>query len=674
MSKLLKRIFALTLALALVVSLAAACGSNETPTTTADPTSTPTPAPTATPTPAPAVEEAAPEPEPEPEPQPEPDPTPEPTPVPFNTNSKVPRDTFIAGTPAMNGDFISGFGNSSYDLSIKTLTGGFHETYYQTPEGQIALNQNVVQSVATSEDAEGNKTYTFTLYNDLKWNNGETIYARDYVASLLLYASPEIAAVGVTSSSGDGLVGYSDYKTFERELDEDENPVWSINKFAGARVLGDFQFSLTIDVEELPYFWETSYVAYGPVPLRYWLRGIEVESDESGSWFSDDITRWCERLSEVERYNPTVTCGPYKFISFDGSIVTLQRNPHFKGDYNGNKPSFEYIIQMEVPQETDVDMVISGDIDLNAGNIEGSKIEKAKASEYAVAHSYLRAGYGHLSFHIDFAPVDDANVRWAIAHMIDRNAIIDHVLEGYGGLVDAAFGMAQWTYQARRRELAQRLQSIAFNLDKANDFLDASAYVYEADGSTPFDRNKVDADGTYLRHNSDGKVLEINHISASFAVGGAIEGETIKNAPLVGMVYNITHGDFNTLLEHYYYPYTMGDDRFYHSFNLAVNFSAVDDKYWSYHSDLLNTWYNTAQMNDPEIDRLTEVMRKLDPTDTDTFADLWVDFQVRWQEILPQIPLYSNEYFDIYNSVVIDIPTTPYANYQDVICLIHKHP
>jgi len=258
--------------------------------------------------------------------------------------------------------------------------------------------------------------------------------------------------------------------------------------------------------------------------------------------------------------------------------------------------------------------------------------------------------------------------------MIDRNSIIDHVLEGYGGLVDAAFGMAQWTFQSRRREVTQQLIPIAFNLDRSHDLLDDSLWKFEADGRTPFDRTKTNSAGTYLRHNAAGEPLVIRHISASLAIGGAIESETIKNAPLVGMRYDITHGDFATLLDHYYDGATMGDDRTYHAFNLASNFTAVDDKWQSWHSDHVDIWWNASNVADSEIDRITVLMRELEPTQTERHADLWVEFQVRWQQILPQIPLYSNEYFDIHNSVVISVPTTPYANYQDVICQIHKWP
>jgi peptide/nickel transport system substrate-binding protein len=645
MKKHLAKLLALVLALLLAFSLAACGGS------TPEPAPAPAPAATEAPaaTPAPAAEPApAPEPEPEPET--------------MAFNSKTPRDTLVVGTPAMNGDFINGFGNSSYDLSIKVLLNGHVGTYGTTPEGQIILNNTVVRNVSTSVDGDGNKTYAFEIHNDLKFSDGTTITANDFIASLLWYASPEAAAAGFSSSAGDGLLGYQAYKDGDT------------NVFAGAHVQGDFQFSLTIDAEQLPYFWETSYVSYGPLPLHSWSPGNSVVSDGSGAWFANSIADDAQRIAETERFAPTVVSGPYTFVSFDGSTVNLRRNPNFKGDLFGNLPQFEFIVQMEVPSETDVDMVLSGDIDLNTGNIEGSKIEKAKADPYGVAYSYLRAGYGFIGFPCDWGPTADANVRWGIAHMLDRNAIIDHVLEGYGGLVDSAYGMAQWAYQARRREIAQRLTPIAYNLARAHDFFDLTEWKFEADGTTPFNRELANPEGTYLRHNAAGEVFTINHLSAAPSVGSAIEAEAIRNGPLAGVNYQVTQGDFNTLLDHYYYGYDLGDERFYNAFNLASNFNVVDDRYWSWHSDLVGTWMNSNQLADDELDDIIMRMRRLEATQVDEYADLFVDFLVRWQELLPSFPLYSNEYFDIFNSVVTQVPTSPYANYQDVICLISKHP
>lgn len=75
--------------------------------------------------------------------------------------------TFIVGTPKLNGDFIAGFGNSSYDNSVRTMLWDYG-TYSTTPGGEFVLNETVVSKVETSTDDAGNKTYTYTLKSGMK--------------------------------------------------------------------------------------------------------------------------------------------------------------------------------------------------------------------------------------------------------------------------------------------------------------------------------------------------------------------------------------------------------------------------------------------------------------------------------------------------------------------------
>lgn len=51
--------------------------------------------------------------------------------------------------------------------------------------GEYIIDPYVVKSVDTSLDAEGNKTFTFEIWDDLKWSNGDPIRAEHFVASFL---------------------------------------------------------------------------------------------------------------------------------------------------------------------------------------------------------------------------------------------------------------------------------------------------------------------------------------------------------------------------------------------------------------------------------------------------------------------------------------------------------
>ena len=118
-----------------------------------------------------------------------------------------PENVFIVGTPEMNGEFIDGFGGSSYDDSIRTMVHGYYATIELTSAGEYVTNPVAVEDVAIEADDSGNKWYTYKLCEDLKWSNGSAITAKDYVGALLWKASPTWFDLGATSTVGLGLLG-----------------------------------------------------------------------------------------------------------------------------------------------------------------------------------------------------------------------------------------------------------------------------------------------------------------------------------------------------------------------------------------------------------------------------------------------------------------------------------
>jgi peptide/nickel transport system substrate-binding protein len=583
--------------------------------------------------------------------------------LPIKTNT--PRDTFVVGDAGeLNGDFVDGFGENAYDLDIKYLLHGKTNTYELNDADQIILNEMVVDELDIQTDAAGNKTFTFTIHKDLKFSDGSSIKAKDYVGAALMSASNEWLEVGASSTFGPGLLGHAEFNAGETDT------------FSAVKLLGEYKFSLTIDAEELPYFFEAAYVLIGPIPMHVYFPNVDIESSDAGARFTADIAADCQRISETERYAPTVVPGPYMFVSFENQICTLKRNPHFKGDpVSGNKPYFEYVIRQTVPEETAIDILMAGDIDLLSQEIEGKVIDQAKADEYINTSSYLRNGYGAMNMVCDWGVTADVNVRWAIAHLIDRNTLVDHFCGGYGGVIDAEYGYAQWTYLAKRAEIDAGVIPISMNIAKANEYLDKTDWLYEADGSTPFDSSKAAADGSYMRHNSAGEMLTVRQAAGNEAIGTLCDLEFQKNAPLAGMNYLVDNVDFNILLQQYYYAADLEDhERIYNTFSMGGGFGQPDDKYWgSYHSDHYGTWVNANGINDPHMDDLINRMRRLEPTQTAEYADLWLEFTLYAQSLMPLLPLYSNEYYELFNNVVVDVPTTPFAAWSQKICDIQKY-
>ena len=58
--------------------------------------------------------------------------------------------------------------------------------------------------------------------------------------------------------------------------------------------------------------------------------------------------------------------------------------------------------------------------------------------------------------------------------------------------------------------------------------------------------------------------------------------------------------------------------------------------------------------------------------DTDEeYLQWWTAYLRRWNELLPEIPLYCNYYYDVYNEKIQDYYTSPYWGTAEAILYCH---
>jgi peptide/nickel transport system substrate-binding protein len=591
--------------------------------------------------------------------------------------------TVAYGAPS-TGEFIGGWGNSAYDVTIQNLLHGDVGTVAVTPTSEIIINETIVKSFTVSDDADGNRTYVFEINDNLLWSDGTSITAEDFVAGALFVRSPAWTAVGASSSSYTELIGATEYGGGIPEMSEepddwdDEDGVnpyepeqigWIVEPsdyFAGVRLLGEYELSITIDGEELPYFFELLFASISPIPLHVWAPGVSVVTNANGSRFDADILEHATHVSETERFAPSATAGPYKFVSFEDDIVTVELNPNFSGNAFGEKPTIDFIQQISVQDEVAVDSLFSGVLNLYPAEIRGANIERVMAEPGFSTHAFDRDGYGVMNLVHDWGPLQDVNVRWALAHLVDRQAVLDQVLGGFGGLIDTHASEAQWMFKARRAEVIAAIRPIALNVSEANRLLDLSEWKFEEDGTTPFDASQANADGTYLRHNAAGEPLIVRNGAANEEIGNVIEMETVRTAALAGMEFRSEFLEWATVLEHFYYVASLPEEeRLYSTFSMGSDNGVPFDPYWYWHTDILGTWMNPS-FSDPKLDDLIIAMRTTEPGDLATYLEAWFDYVVRWNELLPALPLYANRRVDLFSDKVSGIENvTPFANWAN---------
>jgi len=124
----------------------------------------------------------------------------------------------------------------------------------------------------------------------------------------------------------------------------------------------------------------------------------------------------------------------------------------------------------------------------------------------------------------------------------------------------------------------------------------------------------------------------------------ALYGQTL---PGLGVELELTKMPFSDFLSHY----TREAGREYDLFFMGSNFSYVFDPYYDFHTgNEYQGMVNTTGLRDEELMRLALRMRNTTPGDRYTYARRWLDFQRRFVEVMPVIPLYSNNYYDFYDT------------------------
>ena len=228
--------------------------------------------------------------------------------------------------------------------------------------------------------------------------------------------------------------------------------------------------------------------------------------------------------SEAQQFRniPTVGSGPFHLVEYkEGEFWRFEANK----DYWGGVPTIdEVVFQVFDNQETMVQALKLGDIDF-AHELSPTLFEALDGEENITTASGGAAYFDNLAFGLwkphqlgtqgetptGHPALQDEDVRDAIAHAIDKEAIVDQVMQGAGSVgTTVVLPTSPWHYEPTQEEL------IAFDLDKANLMLDEAGYK--------------DTDGDGIRQMPDGtnplvfEVLTIADITYSNDEGLLIQG------------------------------------------------------------------------------------------------------------------------------------------------------
>ena len=577
------------------------------------------------------------------------------------------KGTIIYGSSTeIGGDFAPGawWTNNATDKMIRDMTNDYVITT-TNQGGELVVNPTVCESYTGVVNQDGTKTFTVKINEGLVYNNGEAITAKDFVWPLVFSASKAAADLETLLTGHLTYVGGKEYR--------EETATF----VSGIRLIHEYTFSVTIVADKIPYFFDLAYLNIAPFSMKYWLGdAVELKDDGEGAYIAGLTADAVKATLEYARFNAgedRVSAGPYNLVEYDKGALqaTFVINENYAGNFEGQKPSIEKIVIVKAEDATWADQIKTGAFNFYDTITDGEYINTALDIIEAGGFDYVefdRPGYGMLNFQCDFGPTQYEAVRKAVAHLLDRNEFANTFCLGWGSVVNGPYGTGLWQAQEAEEWLDATLNTYSYDPEFANELLTQDGWNYNADGSDWTEGNirhkKVTAveAGTYA-HNvtlEDGTILmpliiewsssEANPVSELLNVMLAQSEATAA----AGMKINQNVMTFTELLNYYYRDASQGDKYAvptYGMFNLATNFTPTYDMSyeWTDDPDLLAQGYNLNHLYNDSLDALTmNMVYGVDSSDPETYMTYWKAYIMLWNDILPQIPLYSNVYITMY--------------------------
>ncbi len=243
--------------------------------------------------------------------------------------------------------------------------------------------------------ADDGLSMTFHLRDDMKWHDGEPVTADDVVWTAEMAMNPEIAYANLI------------YFQFVKDVVKvDERTV---------------RFDFT-EVHAEP---ESDFVDWNPMPKHLLV----------------DIPPADMRNAEFNRH--PVGCGPFRFVSWDANQQAV-----FEADttFPLGRPHLDRVVFRVIPEQTtQLTELFTGGIDLMRA-VPPAEMERVKSNDDVYTVVYPARSYTFIAWNERNPLFEDAKVRRALTMAIDRKAIVDALLYGYGRIATVDVMPFQWMF------------------------------------------------------------------------------------------------------------------------------------------------------------------------------------------------------------------------------------
>ncbi len=283
---------------------------------------------------------------------------------------------------------------------------------------ELNSEQQFVGMLADRITTEDNIHFTVHIDDAAVWSDGTPITAEDLVFTVLRYANPVIGNTSMLLYAFEGIDPNTGFVAEGATVDD----------LTGVVATDEKTVVFTArDPMPLASFMNT-YGRYIHVLPKHILKDVPEADLASYSWFDA----------------PTVVSGPYRIVNYDRDhyVSFVANDQYFKG-----APKIEKLNIKIVEPSQQYAGLRSGEIDFiqqTTGNIPNEDYANVQALQGIT--TYLGAPVTNQSVFIQCANVTDARIRQAILYAIDRQALVDGLLDGNGEVVDGFLSSASPYY------------------------------------------------------------------------------------------------------------------------------------------------------------------------------------------------------------------------------------
>lgn len=284
----------------------------------------------------------------------------------------------------------------------------------------------------TWEMSEEATQFTFNLHEGITWSDGEPFTADDVVFSYSLYADPDVASP-LRSRLG-GVVGFDD-------LGEGNT-----DTLAGVEAVDDHTVTITLDEPNAGFL---SLIAYG---AAFYIVPEHILGETDRSAMLED------EFFEL----PDVGMGPYTVEEHNvDQEVVLQANENYRTDV-GIDTLYLKLLTSDVATA----QLASGEIDLV--QVSALDVETVEDLSDVTIEAAPSAGFFRLL--PNFERFTDERIRQGFLHAIDRQGMIDGVLNGYAQPINSTI-MTDWA-------LPGDLETYDYDPDRAEELLQEAGFDF----------------------------------------------------------------------------------------------------------------------------------------------------------------------------------------------------